>query len=62
MMYHALSWLFWAFININFTSMCIDFTCDLNYTFFTPMDGFSLYVNQFLLSTERGVLYEDRKN
>jgi hypothetical protein len=40
--------------------MCIDFTCFLNYTFFTPMDD--LLLNQFLFSTERGVLYEDRKN
>lgn len=50
-----------GFIHINFISICIDFDHNLNYTFFTPMDGVSI-VKASLFSTERGVPYEDRKN
>ena len=36
--------------NTNLTSAHIDFNTFLNYTFFTPMDGFTQHVNQFLLA------------
>ena len=46
---------FWAVINTNFTSYHIDFTRFLNYTFFTPMDGFLITIKVQFLFMQKGV-------
>ncbi len=45
------------FINTNFISGCIDFNSDLNYTFFTPMDGFSYVTLISSCLAQKGVYF-----